>query len=316
MRPINPTAPALVVHGGAGASGELAGGCVRAALRGKHELGASALAAAIAAVVEMEDDGRFNAGSGAALCLDGVTVEMDASVMDSQGTLGAVACLRGIRNPVLAARTVALTPHWLLAGDGAAMLALEAGLPPSVAVNQRVRQEHQAMLARLRSGLPPTPDADGETYARFWESEARRESGSQAGSDTVGAVARDAHGVFAVASSTGGTAPSLQGRVGDTPIVGSGFYAGPHGAVAATGVGEHIVRHLLAYQVYGWIAGGMPLRQALVRGVSLFAPDVEVGLIAVSRDSAGAHSNRAMPWADAAHAAQTQTQTQDEAGHG
>lgn len=312
MKTSNTTSPALVVHGGAGAARELTDGCSRAALRGGRELASSALAAAIAAVVELEDDGRFNAGSGASLCLDGVTVEMDASVMDSQGALGAVACLRGIRNPVLAAHAVALTPHWLLAGDGAAMLALEAGLPPSMPVSQRVRREHQAMLARLRSGLPATPDADGQTYARFWQSEALRHPAGQAGGDTVGAVARDALGVFAVASSTGGASPSLQGRVGDTPIIGSGFYAGPHGAVAVTGVGEHIVRHLLAYQVYGWIAGGMPLQQALERGVSLFAPDVEVGLIAVGRDSAGAHSNRDMPWAQAAPAAQVQ---REEAEH-
>jgi L-asparaginase / beta-aspartyl-peptidase len=302
--------PTLVVHGGAGAAKELQDGCASAAERGRGALGVSALAAAVAAVTALEDDGRYNAGSGAALCLDGVTVEMDASVMDSQGTLGAVACLRGIRNAVLAAQEVAQTPHWLLAGDGAALLARRAGLAPSGQVSQRVRQEHQAMLSRLHSGVPSGPGADGEIYARFWEREAqlaaqRRAPGlspaSAGRSDTVGAVARDAGGVFAVACSTGGTSPSLQGRVGDTPIIGSGFYAGPHGAVAATGVGEHIVRHLLAYQVYGWIADGMPLQRALERGVSLFAPDVEIGLIAVSRDSAGAHSNRDMPWAEVQH---------------
>jgi hypothetical protein len=64
--------------------------------------------------------------------------------------------------------------------------------------------------------------------------------------------------------------PSLLGRVGDTPIIGSGFYAGPLGAVAATGIGEQIVRHLLARTVYGWIEDGMPLEQALKRGVGLF----------------------------------------------
>jgi hypothetical protein len=89
--------------------------------------------------------------------------------------------------------------------------------------------------------------------------------------------------------------PSLLGRVGDTPIIGSGFYAGPHGAVAATGIGEHIVRHLLAHRVYTWIEDGMPLELALKRGVSLFDKDVDVGLIAVSRTEAGSWSNREMP---------------------
>jgi L-asparaginase/beta-aspartyl-peptidase (threonine type) len=100
-----------------------------------------------------------------------------------------------------------------------------------------------------------------------------------------------------VAASTGGAAPSLMGRIGDTPIIGSGFYAGAHGAVAATGIGEHIVRHLLAHRVYSWIEDGMPLEQALQRGVALFSEDVDVGLIAVSRTEAGAWSNRDMPQA-------------------
>jgi L-asparaginase/beta-aspartyl-peptidase (threonine type) len=100
-----------------------------------------------------------------------------------------------------------------------------------------------------------------------------------------------------VALSTGGSAPSLLGRVGDTPIIGSGFYAGPDGAVAATGIGEQIVRHLLARTVYGWIEGGMPLQQALTRGVGLFDAHVPVGLIAVSRTEAGAYSNQDMPHA-------------------
>ena len=99
-----------------------------------------------------------------------------------------------------------------------------------------------------------------------------------------------------MACSSGGSAPALLGRVGDTPIVGSGFFAGPAGAVAASGIGEHIVRHLLARTVYGWIEDGMPLDQALQRGVDLFAPEIKVGLIAVSRHEAGACSNGEMPY--------------------
>lgn len=119
-------------------------------------------------------------------------------------------------------------------------------------------------------------------------------AGRRAACDTVGAVVRDRHGQFTVACSTGGSAPSLPGRVGDTPIIGSGFYAGPHGAVAATGIGEHIVRHLLSCTVYRWIEQGMPLRRALERGIGLFSGDIDVGLIAVSRGEAGS-SSRDMP---------------------
>src|SRR4051794_10283331 len=99
---------AIVAHGGVGSPREYDDGCERAVQRAVQELDLSgdALEAAIAAVAEMEDDGRFNAGSGSVLCLDGSTVEMDASIMDTRGRLGAVACVQGIRNPVLLARAV------------------------------------------------------------------------------------------------------------------------------------------------------------------------------------------------------------------
>lgn len=135
---------AIVVHGGAGGKPEYKDGCKRAARRAAEELGISgdALEAAIAAVTVLEDDGRFNAGRGSVLCLDGETVEMDASVMDTRGRLGAVACVRGIENPVLLARAVADTPHWFLAGDGADRF----GAPD---VSSR---PHAAIV---RAGLPP-----------------------------------------------------------------------------------------------------------------------------------------------------------------
>jgi L-asparaginase/beta-aspartyl-peptidase (threonine type) len=99
---------AIVVHGGAESPRDHDDGCRHAARRAVEELGisADALEAAIAAVVAMEDDGRFNAGSGAVSCLDGATVEMDAAIMDTRGRLGAVACVQGVKNPVLLARTV------------------------------------------------------------------------------------------------------------------------------------------------------------------------------------------------------------------
>jgi L-asparaginase/beta-aspartyl-peptidase (threonine type) len=141
------------------------------------------------------------------------------------------------------------------------------------------------------------PGVDNHAFMRFWNYQKPLSLPASAACDTVGAVVRAPDGHFGVASSTGGSAPSLLGRVGDTPIIGSGFYAGPHGAVAATGIGEHIVRHLLAHRVYTWIEDGMPLEQALKRGIALFDEDVSVGLIAVSRTEAGSWGNRDMPLA-------------------
>ncbi|WP_040786485.1 isoaspartyl peptidase/L-asparaginase [Massilia niastensis] len=292
-------AGAVVVHGGAGASREHEDGCVLAARRALAQLEANgdALDAAIAAVTALEDDGRFNAGSGSVLCLDGATVEMDASIMDTRGRLGAVACLQDVKNPVLLARAIADTPHWMLAGEGAQRFARAIGLPASPPLSERQRANHRKLLGRMAGSVPVMPGIDNSLFARTWNYKTPLELPQGSACDTVGAVVRGADGHFAVACSTGGSAPSLLGRVGDSPIVGCGFYAGPDGAVAATGIGEHIVRHLLARTVYGWIADGMPLAQALQRGVDLFGPDIDVGLIAVSRSEAASCSNRDMPQA-------------------
>jgi beta-aspartyl-peptidase (threonine type) len=250
---------ALVVHGGAGNSKDNADGCAAAAREGFERLraGGEAMDAAVAAVVRLENDGRFNAGSGSIFRSDGKTIETDAAVMDSAGRLGAVCCLQATRNPVLVALEVVSTPHWLLGGIGA--------------------QE----FARARGFAAHDLAAGRRKPARAC--------------DTVGAVAVDSHGRFAVACSTGGSAPAMLGRVGDTPIPGAGFWAGPHGAVAATGVGEAIVPRMLARLVYQWIEHGMPLQQALDRGVALLPADSDVGLIGLTPDAAATSSNRSMP---------------------
>jgi beta-aspartyl-peptidase (threonine type) len=288
---------AIVVHGGAGSPHEYSDGCEQAAARAVEELGISgdALEAAIAAVNVLEDDGRFNAGRGAVLCLDGATVEMDASVMDTRGRLGAVACVQGFENPVLLARAVADTPHWLLAGEGANRFGHAIGHPTWNRISDHQREAHQQVLKELAGSTPAMPGVENKAFLRFWNYEKPIALPAGFACDTVGAVVRGADGHFGVATSTGGSAPSLLGRVGDSPIIGSGFYAGPAGAVAATGVGEYIVRHLLAHRVYTWIEDGMPLEQALKRGIELFDKDVPVGLIAVSRTEAGSYSNQDMP---------------------
>jgi L-asparaginase/beta-aspartyl-peptidase (threonine type) len=290
---------AIVVHGGAGASLDDQDGCERAAQRGRERLrdGGAALDAAVSAIVALEEDGRFNAGIGAAVGLDGATIEMDASVMDTCGRLGAVAAVRNVKNPILLARSVAETPHCIIAGEGAERLARALGLSPHPGPNDKQREEHRKMLKHLAGSMPAMPGVDDHEFLRFWNYNTPLHLPKGAACDTVGAVVRDSDGQFAVAGSTGGSAPSLLGRVGDTPIVGAGFYAGPEGAIAATGVGEQIIRHLLARTVYQWIADGMPLAQALQRGVDQIDKKFEIGLIAVSRHEAGSCSNQGMPTA-------------------
>jgi L-asparaginase / beta-aspartyl-peptidase len=284
---------AIVVHGGAGSPPSYREGCEKAAALAMSVLEdeGSALDAAIRAVVSMEDDGRFNAGSGSVFCLDGETVEMDAAVMDSHGVLGAVACLQRVRNPVLVAREVANTPHWLLVGEGAQRFARNAGFADYYAPSSEARANYLKLIKKFDAHTDESfmPFSAHWNYATSWEDAVKRH-----GSGTVGAVVRDRQGNFAVATSTGGCTPSLLGRVGDTPIIGCGFYAGPHGAVAATGIGEYIARQTLTRTVYQWMEQGVPLQVALDRGIALFGSEINVGLIAVNGQETATSSNCGM----------------------
>ena len=284
----------IVVHGGAGAPPALADGCEAAARAALEKLaaGATALDAAIAAVVGMEDDGRFNAGSGSILRLDGKSIQMDASVMDSAGTLGAVACITGVKNPVLVARRVAETPHLLLASEGATAFARRCGFPEHHHVSERARARHAATVKALRErdpgNVPPGwADFDLEGH---WNLDVPYREVFTPG-DTVGAVALSEDGVFAVAGSTGGSSPMLRGRVGDTPLIGCGFYAGEMGAVAATGAGEEIIRRMLAREVYEALAAGKEPQHACEATLLSFPAELSVGVIAIGRHGYGVASN-------------------------
>ena len=287
----------IVVHGGAGSPPSMSDGCRRAAEEGLGVLGAGPLEAVIAAVVSMEDDGRFNAGSGSVLRLDGRTVEMDAAVMDSDGVLGAVAAIRSVKNPVLVARRVAETPHVLLAGPGATAFARAQGFGEHAAVSDRVRARHDAAMRALREGRRP---AGWESFdiAAAWNFEVDYAE-AMAAHDTVGAVAVTEDGSCAVAGSTGGSTPMLLGRVGDTPLPGAGFYAGRHGAVAATGDGEAIIRGMLAFEVYRRMADGLDPQAAIEAGLAALPEGVLCGLIAISPRGYGVASRAPM----ASHAA-------------
>ena len=296
---MKPLSWGIVVHGGAGAPPALSDGCEKAAQAGWEGLsaGRSALEADIAAVTSLENDGRFNAGCGSILRLDGESVEMDASVMDSKGLLGAVAGISGVKNPVLVAREVADTPHVLLFGEGAVAFARRCGFGEYREVSPRARERHRAVIRALRerrfAGLPPKwPEFDLE---RYWNLDSPFDDVFRA-ADTVGAVAMSEDGVLAVASSTGGSSPMLRGRIGDTPLIGCGFYAGEDGAVAATGFGEEIIRRMLAREVYQAMAAGAEPQAACAESLRSFPDDVSVGVIAISRGGYGVASNVPMAW--------------------
>lgn len=297
--------PVILTHGGAGAPAHLRDGTQIAADRGLERLrsGGSALDAVLAATVILEDDPRFNAGTGSNLRLDGETLEMDAAVMTDDGRSGAVANLARVQNPVLVAAAVReRTPHLLLAGEGAQRFARRLGLPDYDPVTDKARNK----VITARRGLRGEID-DDEEFGAWKDRDLRALWNFQADctvydpdydqrlGDTVGAVARDGDGRFAAASSTGGTLIMLRGRIGDTPLIGCGLYAGPHGAATATGVGEEIVRRFLSRTVYDWMAAGVHPQEACARGVALFPELIGVGVLAVNATGHGHASNRDMP---------------------
>ncbi len=235
------TAPVLAVHGGAGriVPEELGAQRAAAARRGLGQSltagmavlrdGGSALDAVVAAVMVLEDDEQFNAGRGAVLTSAG-GVEHDAAVADgATRRAGAVTCVSGIRNPVLAARAVLeRTPHVLMSGAGAQALARQEGLA-FVPANWFVTARRQEQLTRILPSSRTEPETTG---------------------DTVGAVALDGEGHLAAATSTGGTTGQLAGRVGDTPLVGAGTWADDRScAVSATGDGEALILSVFAHEV-------------------------------------------------------------------
>ena len=188
--------------------------------------GGPALDAVVAAVAVLEDDEHWNAGRGSALTAAG-TVEMDAAVADGQARrFGAVACVTGVRHPVLAARAVMDDGrHVLLSGPGAEAFARDAGLAFEPA---------EWFVTDRRAALS-------------WPAGRRTAAG---GGSTVGAVARDVAGHLAAATSTGGRNGQLPGRIGDSPDPGAGTWADDATcAVSATGIGEAFLRAAFAHEV-------------------------------------------------------------------
>ena len=257
---------AIVVHGGAGplrdqASGEAAqASCLKAAEWGLSVLqqGGSAVDAVEAAARWLEDDPLFNAGFGAVLNADG-EIELDASVMNGE-TLeaGAVAVVKTVKNPITLARLVMeRSPHVLLVGDGADAFARAQGIPAIV------------------PGSLITP-----LQRQRWSENRGASHG------TIGAAAVDGRGQLAAATSTGGTAGKLKGRVGDSPLIGAGTVADSRWAAASsTGVGEHIIRVGLARSVLEGVRRGNELNDACVQAIAeLTRIGGDGGVIAVTPD--------------------------------
>jgi beta-aspartyl-peptidase (threonine type) len=256
----------------------------RAALAGRDVLAddGAAVDAVTAAITILEDAPEFNAGRGAVLTSEG-RIEMDASIMTGHDlAAGAVASVRGVRHPILAARAVLEhSPHVMLVGRGAEAFARtrELEFMPEEWFMTDYRREQ---LERIRA------EAAGETASvtTDW-----RDSWFS----TVGAVALDRGGNLAAGTSTGGTANKQFGRVGDSPIIAAGTYADNSScAVSATGHGEFFIRHAVAYDICARMRyGGSTLAESAETVVNEVLVDAggDGGVIAL--DAAG---NIAMPF--------------------
>jgi L-asparaginase / beta-aspartyl-peptidase len=293
--------PLAVVHGGVGSPPAVADGPQAAAAEALGALGrgGSCLDAAIAGTVHLENDPRFNAGTGANIRLDGRTIQMDAALMTSEGRFAAVGAIERVKNPILVARAVMdSTPHLFLVGEGATRFAHRIGFADVVPTCPEAEAKYQARMRRQREVFART-DTSVYDWRRYWnfpnpmppDVVAWRKNG-----DTVGTVARDSLGRFAATLSTGGTSVTLYGRVGDVPVYGCGLYAGPAGAVACTGEGEEIIRRFMAHSVYESMAKGASARAAVEEAVRAFPERFDLGLIAVDKNGWGVAANRPMAY--------------------
>jgi beta-aspartyl-peptidase (threonine type) len=291
--------PAIIVHGGAGAwkldSPRLQEGidaCKVAAAAGQKILlaGGTALDAVEAAVRILEDCPALDAAVGSYLTSEG-KVEMDALIMDGRTLdLGCVAAVERVRHPISLAREVMTkTEHSLLVGEGASKFADAIGFPrcdPAELIIDDERVHHEKIK-------------ELEQYA---SSEVFVVPGSMG--DTVGAVAIDQDGNLAAATSTGGTRNQLPGRVGDSPLVGSGGYADNYqGAVSSTGHGESLMKMVTSKQACDFMGIGMSPENACTAAIKRLAMRMgengKGGLIAINRHGQiGYHFNTdGMPYA-------------------
>ena len=211
--------------------------------------GGSALDAVEASVASLEDFPLFNAGRGSVFTHDG-RQEMDACIMDgSRLRAGAVAAVEHVRNPIGLARLVMeRTEHVLLAGDGAAEFAHQQGV--RFESDEYFFTEHRWLqLQHARAEGVVQLDHTADELEIIEESEPVAASAASRPKGTVGAVACDAKGQLAAATSTGGMTNKKFGRVGDTPLVRLGTYADEVCAVSATGHGEYFMVGVTAYDV-------------------------------------------------------------------
>jgi len=230
------------------------------------ELGGSALQAVETCASLLEDDPIFNAGCGSVLNEQG-KVEMDAAIMDGRDlSAGGVAAVSNVANPIQLARMIMTeSEHVMLISEGARRFAKHCGIEFTsddyFYTAERVEQFKEAQRSNkmMLDHDEHNVNSEDQKYG------------------TIGAIARDPKGNLAAATSTGGIVNKRLGRVGDSPIIGSGVYADNETcAVSATGYGEDFMRTVISKTISDFIfMKGMNAEEATQAGIEYFSRKVK-----------------------------------------
>ncbi|MGC8581655.1 MAG: isoaspartyl peptidase/L-asparaginase [Thermoplasmata archaeon] len=239
--------------------------------------GGSSTDAVVEVVAALEDDPHFNAGYGSNMKVDG-SIEMDAAVANSMGLYAGVAAIQHVQNPVKVALEVAKkTPHVLLVGSGAMQFARKNNFPVVDLYTIEAQKRMEAAISKAKRD-------EKYNYLRDFL-------------DTVGCVAVDDNNVYAAATSTGGVSLMLKGRVGDTPLFGCGIYADKKGAIVSTGIGEYIIKHVLAKSIYDkTVLLNINPKKVVEEEIKAFPDDVSVGVLFLYENELYVGNNMPMAW--------------------
>ncbi|MEH2051982.1 isoaspartyl peptidase/L-asparaginase [Nostoc sp.] len=276
--------PKLIIHGGAGSSLHGKGG-LEAVRRSLHTVieevyslllsGATASEAVVQGCQMLEDNPRFNAGTGSVLQSDG-QIRMSASLMDgASGRFSGVINISRVKNPIDLAQFLQSSPDRVLSDFGSAELAREMQIPSYNALTdlrlQEWIQERQDNFKSTMAGVVAEPELL-ET--------------SNAGRGTIGVVALDTYGKLAAGTSTGGKGFERIGRVSDSAMP-AGNYATSNAGVSCTGIGEDIIDECLAPRIVVRVTDGMSLKEAMQRSLAE-AHQNKRDLGAIALDASGA----------------------------
>lgn len=276
--------PKLIIHGGAGSSLHGKGG-LEAVRRSLHTVieevyslllsGATASEAVVKGCLMLEDNPRFNAGTGSVLQSDG-QIRMSASLMDgASGRFSGVINISRVKNPIDLAQFLQSSPDRVLSDFGSAELAREMQIPSYNALTD----------LRLQEWIQERQDNFKSTMANVVAEPELLET-SNAGRGTIGVVALDTNGKLAAGTSTGGKGFERIGRVSDSAMP-AGNYATSNAGVSCTGIGEDIIDECLAARIVVRVTDGMSLKDAMQRSLAE-AHQNKRDLGAIALDASGA----------------------------